>query len=257
MGSAAAIRVQVETTLARRVPAALTLKVKQAPELFSTGIPAADAMLGGGIPRSSITELSGVAFTGKTSFALSVLASVTHLGNACAWVDVADSLSPESAAAAGVELSRLLWLRMSAERRTKITEKPWSRLDLALRATDLLLQTGGFATIVLDMSDVQPEHTSRIPLATWYRFRLAAEQARSALIFLTHTPCARSCAALALHCDAAGPKPFSEHGEAPLFEEQEFQLLRERNRNEGSFFQQKKAAGSVTWPAKAAWMRCG
>lgn len=257
MNSAAAIRVEVEATLARRVPAALTLKIKHAPELFSTGIAEVDAMLGGGIPRGSITEVSGAASTGKTSFALSTLASITRLGNACAWVDVNDCLSPESAAAAGIELPRLLWLRMSAERRQKLTEKPWSRLEQALRATDLLLQTGGFAAIVLDMSDVLPQHAMRIPLATWYRLRLAAEHARSALLFLTQSACASSCAALALRCEPVATKPFSERGETPLFERQQYQLLRERNRNEGSPFQQKKPVGRVSWAAETQWTRLG
>ena len=254
MESAAAIRIQVEATLARRVPAALSLKIKQAPELFSTGIPDVNAMLGGGIPRGNITEVSGAASTGKTSFALSTLAHITQLGNACAWVDVNDSLSPESAAAAGVELQRLLWLRMSAERKQAMTDKPRSRLEQALRTTDLLLQTGGFAAVVLDMSDVLPQHTMRIPLATWYRFRLAAEHARSALLFLTHSPCASSCAALALHCDPAEPKSFSAHGETSLFERQRYQLVRERNRNEGSSFQ-RKPVDRVPWAAETPWTR--
>src|ERR1700740_2999769 len=103
MPSATTLRIQIENTLAQRVPAALTLKIKQAPEVFSTGMAEVDAMLGGGIPRSSITEVSGAASTGKTSFALAMLGNVTQLGNACAWVDVNDALSPESAAAAGVE----------------------------------------------------------------------------------------------------------------------------------------------------------
>src|ERR1700761_9498191 len=111
MPSTAAIRLQVETALANRVPAALTLKIKQAPELFSTGIAAADAVLGGGIPRGSITEIAGAASTGKTSFALSSIAAITQSGAACAWVDVSDALSPESAAAAQVVMKRLLWLR--------------------------------------------------------------------------------------------------------------------------------------------------
>jgi hypothetical protein len=256
MGSAAAIRVEVETKLAQRVPAALTLKIKQAPELFTTGMADVDAMLGGGVPRGSITEVSGAASTGKTSFALSTLARITQLGNACAWVDVNDALSPESAAAVGVDLRRMLWLRMSSERKVKLTDKPWSRLEQALRATDLLLQTGGFAAIVLDMSDVLPQHTMRIPLATWYRFRLAAEHARSSLIFLTQSPCASSCASLALRCDVALTKPFSEHGETPMFERQQYQLLRERNRNEGSPFLQKKAVGRVSWAAETQWTRC-
>src|SRR6202789_1044201 len=257
MPSAATIRIQIESTLAQRVPAALTLKIKQAPEVFTSGMAEVDAMLGGGIPRGTITEVSGPSSTGKTSFALCTLASITQLGNACAWVDVSDALSPETAVASGVELRRLLWLRMSAERRTKLSDKPWSRLEQALKATDLLLQTGGFAAIVLDMSDVLPQHTMRIPLATWYRFRLAAEHARSALVFLTQSPCTSSCAALALRCDTASAKPFSEHGETPLFAQQKYGIVRERNRNEGSPFQQKKPMGRVSWSAETQWTRCG
>jgi hypothetical protein len=52
MAAAHAIRVQIETTLARRVPAALTLKIKQAPELFATNIAEIDALLCGGILRT-------------------------------------------------------------------------------------------------------------------------------------------------------------------------------------------------------------
>ena len=94
MSSAAAIRLQIETKLANRVPAALTLKIKQAPELFATGIAEVDAVLSGGIPRGGITEISGATSTGKTSFALSAVAAITQPGAACAWVDVNDTLSP-------------------------------------------------------------------------------------------------------------------------------------------------------------------
>lgn len=255
MASAATIRIEVEASLAQRVPASLTLKIKQAPELFATGIAHVDEMLGGGIPRGCITEVSGPVSTGKTSFALSAVASITQLGNACAWVDVNDALSPEATAAAGVELRRLLWLRMSVERRKRVTEKPWSRLEQALKATDLLLQTGGFGAIVLDMSDVLRQHALRIPLATWYRFRLAAEQARTALVFLTQSPCASSCASLVLRCEPGEAVPFSSHGETPLFELQQHQLARERTRNEGSPFMQRKPAQRVSWPAETLWTR--
>jgi hypothetical protein len=255
MSSAAAIRLQIETTLAKRVPAALTLKIRQAPELFSTGIDDVDTMLRGGIPRGSISEVAGTLSTGKTSFALSTVAAITQSGAACAWVDVNDALSPESAAAANIALKRLLWLRMSAERRQKVTDKPWSRLEQALKATELLLQAGGFAAIVLDMSDVLPQHATRIPLSTWYRYRLAAEQARTALLLLTQTPCANSCAALALRCEPAHVPPFSRDGETALFEGQRYVLVRERNRNEGFALQQKKPSMRAEWPAETLWSR--
>ncbi|WP_260735489.1 DNA recombination/repair protein RecA [Tunturiibacter lichenicola] len=255
MAAAHAIRLQIETKLAERVPAALTLKIKHAPELFATGVTAVDEILGGGIPRGCITEVSGGASTGKTSFALSAIASITRLGNACGWVDVNDALSPETAAAAGVELRRLLWLRVSAERGKRVADKPWSRLEQGLKATDLLLQTGGFGAIVLDMSDVLPQYARRIPLATWYRFRLAAEQARTALIFLTQSPCASSCASLALRCESGEAMPFSSNGETPLFEGQQYRMERERNRNDASAFMQRKTAQRVSWSAETLWSR--
>ena len=208
-----------------------------------------------GIPRGSITEISGAASTGKTSFALAAVAAITQSGAACAWVDVNDTLSPDSAAAAGVELKRLLWLRTSAERRQKIRDTIGSRLEQALKATDLLLQAGGFGAIVLDMSDVLPQHTVRIPLATWYRFRLSAEQARTALLFLTQAPCANSCAALALRCEPASILPFSENGETALFEQQRYTLLRERNRHEGSPFLHKKPSVRAEWHSDTLWSR--
>jgi hypothetical protein len=255
MPSTAAIRLLIETTLANRVPAALTLKIKQVPELFATGIAEVDAVLSGGIPRGSITEISGVASTGKTSFVLSVVAAITQSGAACAWVDVSDALSPESAAAASVDLKRLLWLRTSAESKQRVTDKPLSRLEQALKATDLLLQAGGFAAIVLDMSDVLPQHTIRIPLATWYRFRLATEQAGTALIFLTYAPCTSSCAALALRCEPFQAIPFSSNDETALFERQQYTLVRERNRNESSPFLPKKPSSRAEWHAETVWSR--
>jgi hypothetical protein len=253
MTSSAAIRLQIETTLAKRVPAALTLKIKQAPELFATGIADVDAILSGGIPRGSITEVSGTASTGKTSFTLSAIAAITQSGGACAWVDVSDALSPESAAAASVDLKRLLWLRTPAMRNEHVIDKPWSRLEQALKATDLLLQAGGFAATVLDMTDVLPQHATRIPLATWYRFRLAAEQARTALILLTQSPCASSCAALVLRCEPSRAVPFSSNGETALFEQQRYTLVRERNRNENSPLTHKKPSSRTEWHAKPVW----
>ena len=153
-----------------------------------------------------------------------------------------DALSPESAAAAGVELKRLLWLRTAGERQ-QAKEQVLSRLEQAIKATGLLLKTGAFAAIVLDMSDVHSRQTMRIPLSMWYSFRLAAEQARTALVLLTQSPCANNCAALVLHCEPASITPLSAAGETALFDGQQHIVTRERNRNEGASFAQKKPSG--------------
>jgi recombination protein RecA len=80
-------------------------------ELQPSGVTELDAVLGGGFPRGSLVELCGPASSGRTSLAFSLLAEATERQQACAFVDVADSLDPLSLAAAGVELPRLLWIR--------------------------------------------------------------------------------------------------------------------------------------------------
>jgi len=76
--------------------------------------------------------------------------------------------------------------------------KPWNRIDQALRATDLLLQAGGFSIIVFDLADIAAEIVSRVPMATWFRFRAGAEHAQSALVVLTQHACTGSSAGLVL-----------------------------------------------------------
>ena len=83
--------------------------------------------------------------------------------------------------------------------------KPWSRLEQALRVTDLLLQAGGFSAIVLDMGGIAAEFASRVPMATWFRYRAAAEKSQSSFVLLTQHPCAKSSAGVVLHLDAARP----------------------------------------------------
>jgi recombination protein RecA len=80
-------------------------------ELHPSGVAELDAVLGGGFPRGSLVELCGSASSGRTSLAFSLLAQATERQEACAFVDVSDSLDPISLAAAGVELPRLLWIR--------------------------------------------------------------------------------------------------------------------------------------------------
>ena len=82
--------------------------------------------------------------------------------------------------------------------RSTSSGEPWKAIDHALRATDLLLQGGGFSAIVLDLGSIPPEIAWRIPLATWFRFRAACERTRVSLLLLTQHPCARSSAELVL-----------------------------------------------------------
>src|ERR1700735_5097325 len=111
MSSAAILRRQIESALANRIPSALTPAPRTLRPVLATGIQAVDELLEGGLPLGAITEIVGPEGSGHTSFALSFLASVTQAERVCAWIDVSDTLDRESAAAAGIDLSRLLWVR--------------------------------------------------------------------------------------------------------------------------------------------------
>ncbi|MGI4826797.1 MAG: hypothetical protein ACRYFU_01180 [Janthinobacterium lividum] len=81
-------------------------------------------------------------------------------------------------------------------------KRGWTALDQALRATDLLLQSGGFSLLVLDLGSTPAEMSWRIPLATWFRFRAACDRTRTSLLILTQHPCARSSAELVLRLES-------------------------------------------------------
>jgi len=284
MSSSASIRLQIESALSHRIPSALTPAPRVLRPQAAVGIDSVDELLAGGLPLGAITELVGPECSGRTSLALSFVSHMTQTGKVCAWIDVSNTLHPESAAAIGMDLSRLLWVRCGVptpkaqqissnsfalpekylkpapikkglhgggfgshprhevkglseavsgflkpevtaprcaepQRRVPqerkvfesnsiqppihnrvpvVSSKPWSRMEQALRTTDLLLQGGGFSAIVLDMGSLSPEAVSRVPLATWFRYRAAAEKTQASILLLTQSACAKSSAELLL-----------------------------------------------------------
>ncbi|MGO9403095.1 MAG: hypothetical protein ACLPVW_06440 [Terriglobales bacterium] len=373
MPSAAALREQIESVLAMRIPAALSVPHRNAPELLPTGIAEVDALLEGGLPLGGVTEVIGRASSGRSTLVLSVLAGITRQGAAAAYVDISDALDPLSAAAMGIDLGRLLWVRaggsadetsgslpiadkwplevrtrsqerqdvkygrggshprtemlgmehaveelfqakaslenaeiplvdytprcsesirgrrvtrsvervapkkdtaaersvdsrsrpFSKPRRRAAAKEVWDRLDQGLRATDLLLNTGGFRAIVLDMGDVGPEQARRVPLASWYRFRLQAEKSHAILLLVTQTACASSCASVALRCREADERWQSANEAAiglPLLTGFRYQISADRKRGSAPelFLPLKKKPVSVaatSWNGTTLWAR--
>ncbi len=245
------------------VPAS-RLSIRPAPEMVSSGIHALDALTGG-LSRGCLTEICGPASSGRTSLLLAALAAATRRGEFCAIIDASDTLDPHSAAAAGVDLEHLLWVRCSDDppkkenspQRHRVTEKQqkkeeengssilaapfaagtgmarvgtfsrtssraninrfektneWKenlprqfehRLEQVLRATDLLLESGGFGLIVLDLADLPTQAARRIPLTTWFRFRRAVENKPTILLAIEQHAIAGSCSSLLLQLGPA------------------------------------------------------
>jgi recombination protein RecA len=170
------------------VTLASRLAVRPTPEMVSSGIAAMDALTGG-LPRGCLTEICGPPSSGRTTLLLSALAAATRRGECCVVVDASDALDPQSVAAAGVELERLLWVRCG-------DNSPQTRLEQLLRAADLLLESGGFGLIALDFGDLPPQAARRIPLTTWFRFRRAVEHTSTVLLAVERQSIAGSCSSL-------------------------------------------------------------
>jgi hypothetical protein len=198
------------------------LGMRPAPEMVSSGIAAIDALTGG-LPRGCLTEICGPASSGRTTLLLAALAAATGRGEFCVVVDASDALDPQSAAAAGVDLERMLWVRCGENSPQRGTEKnnrksesrgthvrdthsAEHRLEQLLRATDMLLESGGFGLIALDLGDLPLQAARRIPLTTWFRFRRAVEHTPTILLTVEQQPIAGSCSTLQFKLGPAGDR---------------------------------------------------
>ena len=387
--NSAALRLQIEQALSNKIPSALSVRPHIERERVPCGMSEVDALMQGGFPLGAITELVGVECSGRTTAALSLVSTVTRSGSVCAWVDVSDALDPETAAANGVNLDRLLWVRAATgrlppsgliqmtgssssfavgpqqpapggsgsphprsegrgmpeaihgllqaqprsgavpikrrdksigtpgvpnralltpnqrieqissdrlpprrgenalphreprcsepqheKRRTPssnqskakpacidqknqlacLRSRPWDALDHALKATDLLLQAGGFSAIVLDLAGTSPEHSWRIPLATWFRFRAACERSRTILVLLTQYPCARSSAELVLNMQ---PGSFESMGNVVSAIQYRAEVHRQRLQQDHqklvSIRKSPQRETAAAWQGKTSW----
>ena len=159
-----------------------------APAYLPTGCEGLDRLLGGGLPRGALVEMSGHASSGRFSVALSALAAVTETGEAAALVDPGDHFDPQGAAAAGADLSRVLWLRPRG-------------LKMAFAAAETVLATG-FALVILDLGLA---HVSRRRFddAVWLRLARRARFHDAALFVLAPYRVTGVAARIVLAADAA------------------------------------------------------
>lgn len=159
------------------MPGPLSLRVTSARELareraqeerepLATAHPALDALLPGGLPRGEMVEVTGGRSSGRLSLALAALAAATATGEAAALVDLGDHLDPAAAAAAGIDLARLLWVRPP-------------KMKQALAAAEMAI-TGGFPLVVVELGTPPLPGGRGLP-AGWLRLARAARERGTAL----------------------------------------------------------------------------
>jgi hypothetical protein len=227
----------------------LILPVRRGRELtrkarrLASGMPQIDQLIGGGVARGRISELTGG--TGKTSLAAAFTVSAIRNGEVAAWLDLDGCCDPVSMTAAGIDLERMFWTapainQASAIDASAITEEgmneeaiSWMSSATAglsagiwrhrrdtrkrperamLKAAEWLMAAGGFGLIVIDFGRL------RWPLRSSIAMRLArgAEQSGAALLILSERRLCGTFAALSLTFEHGRPSFSRTCPDAPV-----------------------------------------
>jgi len=161
-----------------------------------SGLSPIDNLIAGGIIRGRISEIIAQPGSGKTSLAAAFAANVTRR-EAVAWIDTADDFDPVSIAAAGVELTRLLWVssrRPNLPYRARGTQAGTPPPHIArfpvvaasLKAAEWILAAGGFGLLILDFG----ANASQLPQSAALRLARAAERSGAGVLVLApHRMC--------------------------------------------------------------------
>ena len=181
----ATARAELEALLrTRKLDVTLTSSAVWTPadedRVAASGWPALDDPLGGGMRRGHLSEIVGERSAGCTTLWLAMAAAATARGEVVALIDTHDRFDPVSAEAAGVDLTRLLWVRESGH------------ADRALKAMNLVLQAGGFGLVAFDLSDVRGPALRQFPHTTWMRIARIVEGSLTVAMLIGAEHIARS-----------------------------------------------------------------
>ena len=220
-----------------------TLTTSRPLEASAPGVPfdvqALDTYLHGGLPAGQLSEVVGPVSSGRTTLTWQWMAAATRRGDTVALVDTFDRFDPASAAACGIDLSKLLWIRGQAISKTAGAVDPvWlpgvrtvdgpgtmveRTLDRALKALNLVLQSGVCPVVVLDMADVPAVALRRIPYTTWLRVQRVIEGSDTTCVLIAPEPLARSAGGVTLNVQSPGsvslvpPSPRATASSTPVF----------------------------------------
>jgi len=187
---------RLDRTLTTALP---TLDPRDDTAVAPSGLAVLDARLGGGLPRGQLSEIVGARSSGRTSLLLQMLAAATRRGELVAVVDALDALDVESMSLAGIDLSRLLWVRGHVVTNPGLCGDLNQRaLEQAIRAFTLVLQAGNFGLVVFDVAEAPMQALRRLPFTTWLRLQRMVEGSQTAAMLVGNQPMARSSAGLTL-----------------------------------------------------------
>lgn len=140
-------------------------------ERLPTGVSTIDGAIGGGLPKSAITELTSSNLSAGSALVIhALLQNAQRRSFFLALIDGRDSFDPKTAAPAA--LRHLLWIRCAAA-------------PEAVKAADFLLRDGNFPLVVLDLVLNPIEELRKIPQNNWYRLQRLVEAAPTAFLVLT------------------------------------------------------------------------
>jgi len=162
---------ELRRLLAERFPQAHGWRPTERPAGASTGLPALDQALGGGLVPGTVSELVGAGEGSGTAQVLHALVrTVAESGRFLALVDGTDSFDVD--AAEPEVLARMLWVRCTDA-------------GSALKAADLVLRDRNLPLVVLDLKGNPVRELRRIPSSLWFRFSRLAEHHGTTLLVIT------------------------------------------------------------------------
>jgi len=166
-----ALRATLPPDTAASILSAADLRRDRETPPLPSGVDGMDRLLAGGYARGKLVEVVGRRSSGRLSLALSALASATEGGENAALIDLGDGFDPQAAAAADVDLRRVLWMRPR-------------RLRDAVYAAETVI-AAGFPLVVAELGTPP---VGRVPDAVWVRLSRSARAHGTALLVATPYP---------------------------------------------------------------------
>jgi recombination protein RecA len=171
---------KLDTTLMASDAVSALDPARRPADLASMGVPTLDTTLGGGLRRGQVSEVIGERSSGRTGVMYQAMRAAAARDELVALIDTNDRFDPQSASAADVDLTRVLWVRDTGD------------LPRAIKAMNLVLQAGGFGLVVLDLVDVPAHATRALPFTTWFRLARVIEGSQTVALVIASEHLARS-----------------------------------------------------------------